>query len=124
MALLLKNNAISLLAASISKTDVTVRVLAGHGVRFPLPAEAGDWFPLALTDVRGNIEYLRATARSGDAITVLRGQEGTQALSYSAGDLVDLRLTLAALEALDFGGGSGGNPLVSIEDMSIEAHRL
>ena len=48
----LKNNAGSSLAASMSATETMVRVLAGHGVRFPSLA-VGDWFPLAVQDVQG-----------------------------------------------------------------------
>jgi len=97
MGLLLKNNARSTLALPIRPIDTSVRVLAGHGARFPQPDAAGDWFPLTLEDQSGNIEILRATRRAGDVITVQRGSEGTQARSFTAGDAVELRATAAAL---------------------------
>lgn len=98
MAVKLTNNARSALAVAITASETVVRVRVGHGIKFPVLA-AGDWFPLVLEDDSGNIEILRATARSGDSITVQRGAEGTQPRSYSAGDACQLRLTAAALQA-------------------------
>lgn len=118
MAVLLKNNARSSLSAAISATDTTIRVRVGHGDRFPQPSAAGDWFPLTLEDVSGNIEILRATGRQGDIITVQRGAEGTQARSFTSGDVVELRATAAVFAAQASGGG--GEPVtpsaVSISD--------
>lgn len=115
MGLKLKNNASSSLAASMSETETMVRVLAGHGVRFP-SLGAGDWFPLAVQNVQGAIEYMRATARAGDVITVLRAQESTAPLVFDAGDVVFLPLTVAALEAL---GVIDGDVSVSISDSTV-----
>ena len=112
MGLKLKNNAGSSLAASMSATETMVRVLAGHGVRFPSLA-VGDWFPLA---VQGNIEYMRVTARAGDVMTVAREQEGSQAKVFEAGDVVFLTLTVAALKAL---GVIDGDVAISISDATV-----
>lgn len=115
MGLKLKNNASSSLAASMSGTETMVRVLAGHGVRFP-KLGAGDWFPLAVQNVQGEIEYMRATARAGDVITVLRAQEATEPLIFDAGDVVFLPLTVAALNAL---GVIDGDVALSISDATV-----
>lgn len=116
MAVKTTNNARSTLAVSVTSTETVVRVRVGHGVKFPLLTEEGEWFPLALEDVQGNIEYLRATAREGDSITVQRGAEGSQARPFAAGDLCELRLTSAALEDLQGGGQPGVLPSVSISN--------
>lgn len=115
MGLKLKNNASSSLAASMSETETMVRVLAGHGVRFP-SLGVGDWFPLAVQNVQGEIEYMRATARAGDVITVTRAQESTTPLVFDAGDVVFLTLTVAALNAL---GVIDGDVAVSISDATV-----
>lgn len=96
MGVKLANNARSLLAASITAAETVVTVQAGHGGRFPTITEANQWFPLALENELGEIEYLRCTGRTGDALTVERGQEGSAARSYGAGDLIEVRLTAAA----------------------------
>lgn len=115
MGLKLKNNAASSLAASLSATETLVRVLAGHGSRFPTLND-GDWFPLAVQNVHGEIEYMRATARAGDVISVLRGQEDTQPKIFDAGDVVFLPLTVAALNGL---GGVSGQLTISVSDATV-----
>ena len=114
MGLKLKNNATSSLAASISATETMIRLLAGHGVRFPVLAD-GDWFPLAVQNVGGDIEYMRATSRAGDVITVLREQENTPAIVFDAGDAIFLPLTVAAIQALPAGQGVG----ISVSDATV-----
>lgn len=115
MGLKLKNNASSSLAASMSNSETLVRVLAGHGVRFPVLG-AGDWFPLAVQNVQGQIEYMRATARAGDVMTVMRAQESSEPLPFDAGDVVFLPLTTAALNAL---GVIGDDVAISISDATV-----
>lgn len=115
MALKLSNNASSSLAASISDKETMVRVLAGHGARFPA-LNAGDWFPLAVQNMQGQIEYMRATARGGDVITVERAQENTAPRTFDAGDVVFLPLTTAAIYELQ---GNGTGVHVSVDDAKV-----
>lgn len=111
MAVKLLNDVRSKLAVSISATDTQVRVIAGHGVRFPVLG-TGDWFPLAVENENGEIEYMKATARTGDMITVERGLEGSVARGYQSGALVEVRLTVAALDARieQIVSSAGGTP--------------
>ena len=99
----------------MSETETMVRVLAGHGVRFPTLGP-GDWFPLAVQNVQGEIEYMRATARAGDVMTVTRAQEQTAPLIFDAGDVVFLPLTVAALNAL---GVIDGDVAISVSDATV-----
>lgn len=115
MGLKLKNNAASSLAASLSASETLIRVLAGHGARFPTLND-GDWFPLAVQNVQGDIEYMRATARAGDVMTVLRAQENSEPLIFDAGDVVFLPLTVEALKSL---GGTTGQVTISISDATV-----
>lgn len=115
MGLKLKNNAGSSLAASMSATETMVRVLAGHGVRFP-SLGVGDWFPLAVQNVQGDIEYMRVTARAGDVMTVIREQEGSQAKVFESGDVVFLTMTVAALKALSV---IDSDVAISISDATV-----
>lgn len=116
MGLKLKNNASSSLAAALSENETLIRVLAGHGVRFPTLND-GDWFPLAVQNVQGEIEYMRATARAGDVLTVLRSQEDTKARKFDAGDVVFLAYTVAAINAT--AGGGSGAVSISISDETV-----
>jgi hypothetical protein len=95
MVVKLSNNASSTLAGSINSSVTSLSVASGDAAKFPALG-AGEWFPLTVVDTAGNMEIMRVTARAGAALTVVRGQEGTTAKSFSAGSKCDLRLTAAA----------------------------
>lgn len=97
MTVLFTNNATSMLASSVTTGATTLSVTAGEGGKFPSPS-GGSWFPLTLIKPTGALEILRCTGRSIDVLTVVRAQEGTVAQAFSAGDRVELRLTMAALQ--------------------------
>jgi hypothetical protein len=90
------NNASGALASSISSSSTTIVLAAGQGVEFPTPG-GGNYFYATFTDTSNNLEVVKVTARVVDTLTVVRGQDGTAARSYAAGDLVELRPTAAAL---------------------------
>lgn len=92
MAVLVKNNAFSTLAAGISDAATTINLAAGTGSRFPVVG-VGDYFYATLIDVSNNLEIVKVTARSSDTLTVVRAQDGTTAREYSTGDRIELRLT-------------------------------
>ena len=128
MAVKLLNDARSKLAVSLNVGETKVRVIAGHGVRFPTLDTAGDWFPLVVENVNGDIEILHATARNGDEITVTRAEEGTIERGYPAASLCELRLTVAALDQriadkITAGGGTPVNnaAVANVSDGSLEA---
>lgn len=99
MPALLLNNAVSRLAGAVTTSSTQISLSAGDGVKFPAPT-GGNWFPLALIRSSGALELVVATARNGDVITVSRAAEGTAALSFSAGDRVELRLTAGTLNQM------------------------
>jgi hypothetical protein len=90
---LFANNAESTLSIAVSSnTQATLTVQSGHGARFPSPTNA-DFFLVTLDDGT-NIEVCKCVARSSDALTVLRGQEGSTAQSsFAIGTRVGLYLT-------------------------------
>jgi hypothetical protein len=90
------NNASGALASSISSASTTIVLAAGQGVEFPTPG-GGNYFYATLTDTSNNLEVVKVTARTVDTLTVVRGQDGTAARSYAAGDLLELRPTAAGL---------------------------
>ena len=83
------NNAYSILANSISSSVTTINIAPGTGLRFPSPT--GDqFFRLTITgsaSPNSSIEIVYVTSRSIDALTVIRGREGTVAQSWSVNDL-------------------------------------
>lgn len=108
MGLKLSNNALSRLAAGISDTATTINLAAGDGALFP-SLSSGEWFPATLFSNSG-VEIIKVTGRSADALTVVRGQEGTTALAFLAGDHIELRLTASALSEMILPPGTGPLP--------------
>jgi hypothetical protein len=90
------NNAIGTLDAGIDNDDTSVVLSSGDGARFPSPTN-GDWFLATLPERVGvhevSWEIVKCTARSGDTLTVVRGQEGTTAQAWDAANVIELRWT-------------------------------
>lgn len=106
MAQLFANNAASTLAAGITNFATGMTVAAGDGAKFPAITGA-DYFLVTLFQYSGaneiNHEIVKVTARTTDALTITRAQEGTSARAFNAGDKVELRLTSGSLANI---GGS------------------
>jgi len=98
--ILLTNFATTTLASSITSGALSLTVAAGTGSLFPQPVVAADYFYMVLVNTSAQREVIKCTARSGDVFTVTRAQEGTLALSFSAGDIAAHRVTAATLNAL------------------------
>lgn len=92
------NNASSRLVSAITPSDTAFTVTTGEGALFP-SLSGGDWFVVDLVSSTAR-EIVKITARSTDAFTVTRAQEGTSAAAFAAGDIVELRLTEATMENL------------------------
>lgn len=101
MTILWTNLAGTTLAAPITNSATSATLTSGGGALFPSPA-AGQYFTLTLTDAANAaiFEITYCTARSGDTVTLTRGQEGTTALAFNAGDLAQTLLTAGSLQAL------------------------
>ena len=101
---LFSNNAVSLLNASISDTDLTLALLPGTGQHFPYPVNPGEFFLLTLEETAApfNREIVKVISRTGDTCIIDvagRGQEGTLAKSWPANDtLVDHRITAETMK--------------------------
>lgn len=98
------NNGSTTLASSISSSATTITVVPDGGSLFPVLG-AGDYFYATLVDASNNIEIVKVTARTGDVMTVVRGQESTVPNPYVGGDKFELRPTAGGLADL----GSGIN---------------
>jgi hypothetical protein len=87
MILLSANNATTVLAAALTTTTTTIQLSSGTGANFPSPG-VNEYFTLTLNDLAtGDVfEICFCTARSGDNLTVIRAQEGTNAAMWQIGD--------------------------------------
>jgi hypothetical protein len=114
MGIKFANNASAPLASAISSSSTAIILTAGRGAAFPTLG-ADDYFYATLINPSNQLEIVKCTARTGDTLTVVRGQDGTAARAYSAGDKLELRITAAGMDAkLDLAGGeisNSGTPL-------------
>lgn len=90
MAMKIANSAYGTLSASITTSSTSIILNSGQGARFPTFA-VGDFGYATLSDSSNNLEIVKITARSTDTFTVERGQDGTTARAYAAGDRMDMR---------------------------------
>jgi len=95
---LITNNARSTLLSTITSSDVIITVATGTGSLFPSPT-AGDYFYITFeTADKTTREIAKCTARSGDQLTVVRGQDGTAAQGFAAGSAAELRINRAVIQ--------------------------
>lgn len=99
MPIRLGNNARAHLAAPLEADGTTIVLNVEESSSFPALA-VGEWFPVTLADAAGHLEIAKATARSGNLLTVQRAQEATAARAWLAGDRAEIRITAGVVEAL------------------------
>lgn len=99
--LLYANNAKTTLAAPITSSQTTISVAPGSGALFPNPS-AGQAFKVTLVSASSSsvFEVCLCTSRSGDVLTVIRGQEGTSGQPFALNDVVGNYDTKGTMDAL------------------------
>lgn len=102
LQLLAANNAQSVLAAGISASATSLTLNTGTGALFPSPVSGVSFFKLTLIDAAtGQLsEIVHVTAKSGDVLTIVRGQEGTSSRAWSANDIAANMLTAGTISLL------------------------
>ena len=96
MSLILKNFASTLTTAAISTSNASITVASV--ATLPTLA-AGDYFYAVITSPTDLTQYeiVKVTAISGNTLTVSRAQEGTTALAFPVGSLLEQRITAKSL---------------------------
>lgn len=99
------------LAGAISNVATVANLISGSGALFPEPSN-GQYFVAEFNDQATGLEYevVWVTGRMGDTITMIRGQEGTSALTWQAGDLFFSGPTAGQMGLLVQGLTYEGNP--------------
>lgn len=96
MTVKFKNNAVGYLSAAISSSDSSATLTTGGGASFPV-LSAGEYFYATITATSGAFEIVKVTSRATDAISITRAQEGTTALAFPQGSIIELRITAQAI---------------------------
>jgi hypothetical protein len=114
MAIIFANNTFNGLALGLSAGVTTLTLKDGS--KFPSPSN-GDYFLVTITNIypETHWEIVKCTARAGNVLTVIRGQEGTSSQDWPADSRVEIRPTAAmfaefAKVAYDFAGYYPGKP--------------
>jgi len=97
MGVVLANNVASTLALDLTVAAGSLRVASGTGSRFPV-LPAGYYFYATVIATDGRWEIVKATARTGDLITITRAQENTHAGAFPSGSRVELRITAQSIQ--------------------------
>ena len=105
MTVLLTNNVSTTLAAAIAAGDATFTVVDGN--RFPSPT-TGEYAYAPVIAANGAVEIVKVTSRIGNALGVVRAQEGTTAQVFPAGSRVELRVTAATVTDAALDAVQGG----------------
>lgn len=95
---LFTNNAATALARGITPIDTILQLTPGTGSYFPQPT-GGNYFMLTLVQINNPevSEIVKCINRTGDYLTVERGQENTQPQIFNISDNVELRITAGSL---------------------------
>lgn len=82
------------LSAALTSGATTAALATGGGAKLPALAN-GDYIVATLSQATSetSFEIVRVTAISGDSVTIARGQEGSTAAAWAAGDKFEVRPT-------------------------------
>ena len=100
MAIVLTNNAESVLTSSITSGATTISITAGDASKFPALTNPGDYAIGVLEDITTTPttrEIVQVTARAANSLTIVRAQEGTAASAFPLNATFSLRLTAGAV---------------------------
>lgn len=113
------------LATVYGAADTILQLATGQGARLPNPSSGAYnlvwWNATDYTDPADdpNVEIVRATAKSGDSLTVTRAQEGTTATQkQNANKIYKLMLGVTAKMISDISGLVSGGTAVENEIVS------
>ena len=107
MTVKLKNNAFSIVPLAVLANATNLTVTFGEGSKFPA-LSSGEYFYATLSDISGAYEIVKVTARVGDSMTIVRGQEGTIAIPFTANSRIELRINVANVEGGTYTASGSG----------------
>ena len=111
MTIRFTNNASTTLSSGINASVTSIPLTDGSG--FPALDVTNDHAYITIAD-SNNTEIVKATARSGNTLTVIRAQDGTSANSFASGEKVELRVTAISLIELGLENNVDGGRATSI----------
>ena len=95
MTVLIANNVSSVLAASI--TAAATSMVVTDGSRFPV-LTPGQYFYATIIATNGVVEIVKVVTRTGNAMSITRAQDGTNAQAFPSGARVEMRINAASVK--------------------------
>lgn len=95
MTVLLANNVSSALAAPITASATSMTVT--NGSRFPV-LTPGQYFYATIIATNGIVEIVKVNTRNGNAMSITRAQDGTNAQAFASGARVEMRINAASVK--------------------------
>ena len=97
MTVLIANNVSSALAASI--TAAATSMVVTDGSRFPV-LTPGQYFYATIIATNGVVEIVKVVTRTGNAMSITRAQDGTNAQAFPSGARVEMRINAASVREI------------------------
>lgn len=95
MTVLLANNVSSALAAPITASATSMTVT--NGSQFPV-LTPGQYFYATIIATNGIVEIVKVNTRNGNAMSITRAQDGTNAQAFASGARVEMRINAASVK--------------------------
>lgn len=95
MTVLIANNVSSILTAPLTAAATSMTVTDGS--RFPV-LTSGNYFYATIITPSGIFEIVKVTTRTGNAMSIVRGQDGTNAQEFPANSRVEMRINAASIK--------------------------
>lgn len=100
--LIVANNVASQMVTNIGPSDTAILIAAGQGARFPSPSGGQYFYVTAIHYATGAVEVMKCTSRALDTLTVVRGQDGTTAISLITGSVLEMREVAVIFQEIDY----------------------
>lgn len=119
---LFSNNAATTISGAITDSATSITLATGTGALFASPDALDDELQVATLVDGPAVEIVRITARSGDTLTVERGQEGTDAVAWASGAKIEARITAGMLGRLLQNRDTSSNLFINAEPSGLSSN--
>lgn len=119
---LFSNNAATTISGSITDSATSITLATGDGALFASPDALDAELQLATLVDGATVEIVAITARSGDVLTVVRGQEGTDAAAWASGSKIEARITAGMLDRLLQNRDDTSNLFINAEPSGLSSN--
>ncbi len=96
------NNVGAVTAADIGPSDTLLILSSGQGAMFPSPGPDQYFWATLVHPVTFAVEIVQCTDRSANTLTIVRGRDGTAAIAFPAGSIIEMRLNAEQMREVNW----------------------